>query len=471
MKKSMILTGLLLVLTMGAAIGITLRIGEGAEDLTISEKVVYGDRAKAEGLHVTWNSSCYDSDYLAWKTEYAIGKNVVSNTEFTFGGEAEREYEYEDSFYLDFGVDIDIIGEIQLSDCEETKNLEALIQAVSERTADGEIHTERVYLKDYLSYYPVDFYPSFYNRFLMQEGLNSILRDYFKIPVRDDHLVEITLEKNSSGELIGISVETLSDNLEKEMDCQVMEDGIYLLLAGNFQMEDLAQSVKTESNVTSGETHFSGSGLYYLPFCTPDEVIESSLPAVTIDKNRIIKVYPLGSYNSVLEQSADGNDLELFSQENNDMVMTVFDAKSVKKKQQVKLFDNTSGVSVFVYEDFQVVCESDGRFIVLVPDEQGMYQETIRSNIHEIEHLEDYLYEDCDYRLHIKDMDYRDGKLVLITYTNTGANLIAVYDASGLIYLGCYGLESRDPSVLNGIGSDYISYGEDAKDLIIQWKE
>lgn len=47
---------------------------------------------------------------------------------------------------------------------------------------------------------------------------------------------------------------------------------------------------------------------------------------------------------------------------------------------------------------------------------------------------------------------------------------LAVYDTSGLIGLGYYGLESKDPSILNGIGKSGYIMGE-SEDWSLQWME
>lgn len=470
MKKSFILMGLLLILTMGAAVAVTAQIGKGAEDFPVTEKVLYGDRSAAEGLHAAWHSSCYNNKHLSWDTEYTIGEMTDSNTAFHFSPQKQASmYEQKAELELTFPVDVSlaIAGDdaFDASFFEDTSEpgcraIGPMVMSVAQRGKNGEQYTEEVYLKDYLDYYPVSFEFNDWERSVWmpeEEDTPSRIQDWFQVPVREDHLMKVTVVKDSSGELVEFDVTTISGGLDAAVDWQVTEDGLYVLLTGNFP-----------------ETGSIGSGIYYLPFYTP-EGVESSQPVISIDSTCIKQMYAIqyeaGDAAPAIRISGTGQQILLYSQEADHMAMTAFDVNTGKELQKQEILEEADEIFVDMHEDFQAVFGQDsGRFIVLEQEEEGGYQERISSSIYEIDDLEDYLYYD-NYTINLMSADYRNGKLALGMFTDTGANLIAVYDASGLAYLGCYGLETKDPSVLNGIGSSLVPGYKDKESFSLQWME
>lgn len=457
--------GLLLILTMGAAAAVAAQIGKGAEDFPVAEKVLYGDRSAAEGLHAVWHSSCYNNKHLSWDTEYTIGETTDSNTVFHFSPQGQVSmYEQKAELELAFNVDVSLAstaGAFDASFFEDTyepgyRAIGPMVMSVAQRGKNGEQYTEEVYLKDYLDYYPVSFAFNDWERSVwIPEDTQSRIQDWFQVPVQENHLVKVTVVKDSSGELVEFDVTTVSGGLDAAVDWQVTEDGLYVLLTGDFP-----------------ETGSIGNGIYYLPFYTP-EGVESSHSVISIDPTCITRMhaikYETGDAAPAIRISGTKKQMLLYSQEENHMVMTAFDVNTGKKLQKQEILAEVDEIFVDMHKDFQVVFGYDsGHFTVLEQDEQGMYQERISSSIHEIDDLEDYLYYD-NYTVHLMSVDYQNGKLALGMLTDTSANLIAVYDASGLAYLGCYGLETKDPSVLNGIGSSLIPGYKDKESFSLQW--
>lgn len=156
--------------------------------------------------------------------------------------------------------------------------------------------------------------------------------------------------------MISFDITDVSGELQLTTDWQMTEAGIYLVLAGNFSETDLV-----------------GNGIYYLPFYTPEEV-ESFDPIVAMDTAHIVKVdavpYKEGDTDPHIRISGDKNRLLLYTQEGNRIMMTSYDVKTGKLLEKQEVLPQADGITVDVYEDYQIVFGMDsGCFTLLEQDE------------------------------------------------------------------------------------------------------
>ncbi len=151
-----------------------------------------------------------------------------------------------------------------------------ILMAVEERCQPGESYTETVLLQDYMEYYPLDVVTAGIGAgnilYIEHDGevktsesmgdwdvwLAEGLRDYFKIPVLEDHRIQVTVEKDAAGAIVSISYQE-TENFWNEAWEQAQgmtaaaDNGIYVIW--NPSGDDLDYS------------EFSlGYGVYHVPF-------------------------------------------------------------------------------------------------------------------------------------------------------------------------------------------------------------
>lgn len=476
MKKSLLFMAVLLVLAAGFSGAASGRILRSADEASVSEKVLYGDRAAADGISLTFHTN-WDR-HLFRDTEYRFegdGKSTVK-TEHTYYQTPHYESS-EDPEALDINYlsGYSISGNLgDLSDLKSDPEVYALeaVQDVAGRTGNGGSHTETVLMKDYYQWYPAQVFGNGERLTGLTEEETQELAKYFRVPVPDDLKLEIRVVKDETGEVTELEVENLS-NVHVYMTCVCTEKGIFAVL-----MEELPEELPKETGAdgnqeknnqeTAGREKsdqaepFAGPGVYYIPFA-------ENAPASAENKGEIGNVLNIQGITCCYESeqndlylinphlSEDGSDFLVYGRSKKDgsVIMLVMDTETIRIRQQLVLSE-PSDMKKEIYEagtfpDYQVVFleySEDIDFMVLAEDADGQYEKqmegSLLKNIGEQNQTEEEK-EKTEVRMSFitsprTAVDY-DGKHIVFAaelWEDSYPVLVAVYDRSGLLYAGEY---------------------------------
>ncbi|KPU45626.1 hypothetical protein OXPF_08590 [Oxobacter pfennigii] len=456
MRKSLIVTILLLVLAAGSLYYAHDLVDERKDKATIEETVLYGDKSVADGITADIRTHC---DYrLFWDTRYTVGENPEISTDFTFSQTkiyTSRTISYHgiyfDSTFGDYGLST--TGSIDMADQS------ALAKDVASRTEPGEERTERVYIKDYFDFYPiiVNFDTPFIG-FAVNEETLAIFADYFRIPVHPEHRVEISIEKDSAGKIFSIGTSTIKDgSVDLKAEGVVTDDSCFFTL-----------SFRTEDGKLLDTSHIPGGyGIYYFPLHNED----GNDGILTADELQM--VFRIDSERAEvvsLQTNAQKNRLLLVTIENGAYMLTVIDAETMKQLQKLEILKAVEGSvfrNLYIYDDFIVPAVNDGRFALLAPDGSGNYEVRFTAQFNEYEEL-GYIFSNE------VSMDYNGEELAVSAFQDgwnasrkNNSFYLAIYDRTGLTYVGNYE-HSLDKSFADNVPA-CIPVNKDP--LIVTWSD
>lgn len=425
MRKSLVLTLLLLALaasSLGYAHG---WVDQRKDAVIIDETVLYGDRSVADGIALGCR---VQSDYrLFWDTRYTIGAAPQISTDFTFSQVEQLPTSISRSSGVYFGTfggyGSGSSGGLNMAD-EPAPN-----QDVASRTQPGEKHTETVYLKDYYDFYPIHVYFDRPSRFADNADTQQLFADYFRIPVHPQDSVEITVEKDSAGNVRSLGVSSIQGN------------GIYID-TGSVVIEDLCfftLSCSSSDGVLLDTSHIPGGyGIYRFPLHNQ----EGDDRTLTADELQTVFAIDAGRARVVtLQVTADNSKLLLVTIEGGRYLLTVIDAATMAQLQRLELLtvEGDTGLgSFYVYDDFVVPVLGDGRFALLTPTVDGRYEVQFTGDFGEIEELR-YAFS------RVASMDYNGERLAVAAFQDGRSDpqsfcsvYLAVYGDAGLAYAGEY---------------------------------
>ena len=245
MRKSLgVFTVLLLLLVSMTAVSFA-EVNQSGTEIEIEEEILYGDKTVAEGLTLQIPVSV--NGRMFWDTEYVVGDDPAARTDFRFYQDSHYEYgAYSgDGFSLEMysGGGSSTSGSMDLETQAPYGMADAFID-VADRTGAGEKHTERVKYRDYYEYYPLNAYVQLNNgdecvgsralRFGEEESekLSELeqLLGQFKVPIPEDCILEITIEKDADGDVKGYDFFMDGDGtLSWNSFSAVTEDALFFL--------------------------------------------------------------------------------------------------------------------------------------------------------------------------------------------------------------------------------------------------
>lgn len=258
MKKSLILWMLMTVLAVFSLPAALILADSGKEKILISEEILSGDPAEAEGIVLRIPS--HWGRQLLWDTEYTIGEGKTESS-FTFssgqvswkGPEVKTlagHLQMQNIIGASFGP-----GTTSLS--WEYGGAYAIINSVVQRTENGETHTEIIRLGDYSPNYPLDF--SVDRGSIEYEGDHmqamDYLRDFFHIGAEEDK-TRVTVKKNTRGEITEVGFRHLDSDEDVEIFNAAADGGrgIYFVYG--------LRNAETGEFVDRGQN----SGIFYFPY-------------------------------------------------------------------------------------------------------------------------------------------------------------------------------------------------------------
>ncbi len=425
-------------------------INREKERVVITETAVFGDSRAAEGI--TLQYATHWQGKLLWNTAYAVGSGKGAESRFTFVSSG-RTWESPGVESVEcYGASGWGIGgnKIHMEDLSRIHLPEA-VKEVASRTAPGEKRTERIDLSDYYEYEPLSFFfqsgPKnvYYSEGDEPEEADSYpLSEYFAIPVEENTMLELTVEKDGQGNCI-------------QIDCHDTEEsGLWVNCRYAFGEEGCFLAYCCERK--SGGPSVSGEryGIFYLPY------VESAVRR-TLDPRRIQKLCDLPGTVEPVEMELDEErgilylvsledeiySLSIYRMEDGKLLpvqdLPVFSLRAAEEKYAAEgyeerypywagMWPEEAGV-LLTWRDgfFAFVAEEAGRYSLFCQD---MFPDCIRSDEGAMFDRE----QECLFPF--EPVCAFDGERLALAALNEGWNGInaslAVYGEEGLRYYGFY---------------------------------
>lgn len=217
MRKSLIVSWILAGITVVLFPLALWRVNEGKNRITVTEEVLWGNPAEAEG--VTLELPSHWGGQLLWNTRYTIGSSEGARSEFAFSSAAtgwglpETETEAGIHFTLSAGFEVvygDGAGSI-VFDFDQT-SYAPMVSRAAERTKPGEERTERMRIGDYIPYCPLTFQIEGHSVSYQgdYEKKQEYLTEFFHISTEEDK-AEITVEKDGQGNIVSVRGQAVPD--------------------------------------------------------------------------------------------------------------------------------------------------------------------------------------------------------------------------------------------------------------------
>lgn len=476
MRKTFLIFVVLAVVSVAFLFCGAAAVNDGRDDIVVTETTLAGDAAAAEGLQV--RTVLNEMRQLYWTTEYDVSVEPKPVTNFRFYP-VSRQFDGRDPVreaYLSigsvgFGMNGHIDLEQELAYIEEHPSANQILLRpvvdVARRTAAGETCTEVLDLSDFYEYYPV---------YLQYDwaGLEhdddvadkhwEFYSDYFKLPVAENTLIEVSVTKDAAGQVMDVGCNTYyPEKSENDADAKavtmvdaytytesvVMEDAVYFLFHGNHDYSQIK----------------GGYGLYRIPVAYYSEYNghKFSEPQGMLQVEQIENIYPLDPAVSERVKLAKGvtdGEVLLAEQLEDRVLVSVLDTQTLEVRQTVEL-QTADLPEEWYHEDLLVFGSDDGETsdwkLHVLRYEDGVY--TLW--------LENAFFPLNDGGYYHEPVFAFDGERFAMAafhqYYEVGSHRITVYDRSGLLYAGDIHYSSDD------LTQPITNYNWDEA-LTIHWK-
>ena len=524
MKKSFVL--FLAILLLGVCVvcfGQSSLLAE-KDNVIITENVLYGDKSVVEG--VTLELQNHYENQIFWDTTYVIGEEPKTETEYTFYQAKQNSYDYRWNGSIYFNDGMHSIGWDE-DTMKAPQGLEVAIQELKDSIGPSESAEKTVMLKEYTDYYtfnvslqtPYDA-KSNENRFHYEldarrlrnelpeaeesvgknygysEGVVEQMRkelewaetfqDFFKVPVLENEVIKIFMEKDENENVIGWGISSNSMGMG----------------SGDIEIPEFSD-MENYDNFSFYTHYFIGDGDVYLTFNTHSynqEVVDTSLiPGgygiyyflYDLEKEEIYPeqlqmVYALDPNLDVVDLTRDarGENLLLFTMEEAELYMSVIDIQTMTLVEKFNLSETREdawGIDYYVTEEDYVVIVTYGDVIVFSIDESGRYTKELEVS-HEA--LNAFLPEDDIYNyayLQYGTVYDWNGEQLLFADNLYNVNgylgtnfYVGVMDANGLQYFATYETSLQSIVSKDENGYDTYTYAHvrpvDYDGILVKWE-
>jgi len=304
MRKALIAMALLFALGLGGTAAVFAQVNGQREQVVLTEEVLLGYRANAEGLAVRARADI--DGHLHWDTTHVIGEPSVTTTDFRYTAEAERDWWYEHTginFYY-------LYNQIDRNDWRDAQSADGLsgwdlaYWELMQEVDPGEQKERTIRIGDYYDYYPIhislDIPAHIYGEVGewlsdREEPENEIalleekMGELFRIPVLPDETMHISVGKHENGSLGSTgSGSGDGDHFWMEVANVVTDDACYFIL-GNRSADDKIMDF----------SRGGGYGIYIIPYLQREDA------PTTVDLDGVGLVYPLAEDSRIVWFTAE----------------------------------------------------------------------------------------------------------------------------------------------------------------------
>ena len=453
--KKLLCFVLVLVLALGGLGYAAGRLNAMENQITYEQQVVVGDPAVLSGktAHIIHTGG----DHLRWDTAYSFGSEPTYRTEFTLSQKKPvREFADWERMDLRAYQGGGRFSQGSSFSVSPRTPVGRMILACAEQVPSGQSLTQTVRAADYLEVYPLTMYLDYQSATLQSSVVAQSpyelveelpddpempdqiffeeFQQAFRFPVQADSTYELTLTKNSRGELV--EVELLPMEMPQiDFLYAVNDQGLYLLP----RFEDL------DGHGLEGD-YPQGNGLYFLPWRVVGDYFTYGDDGVTMIEGHTVlpdlaamkNIYPLPADGACIDfrPSPDGTVGWLLSKGAQTYRLTVLDLEHGRAMQEHDLSRVGSGPLglQYLYRDGYLLALSDGQLVLV--DLEGEGSRVLRTEAGEAEEYLRRLPHDPQELC----LRYADSQLILLnpSYGMETSFWAAVYTPQGLAYLGRY---------------------------------
>ena len=383
MRKATILMALVLFLSVCGVGVLAADIFEEHNQVVLTEKVIYGDRTKANGLSVQ-----VDSHYrsrLFWNTTLQFNDAADVHTDYSFS--AKQIYKGREEEYDGINIHNNVMESVDTYVEEERlqEGIGVAYRELLDETEAGEDKSRNILLKDYISHYPIGFDLDLPNTRVTSSRVDLDLwrdlgtvseseahivqkiRDYFKLPVLEDQYLEIHVSKRADGSRgsWGGGTSRYGDWYDLYGYSVLSDDACYFTF----------NTLTNDGKVVDTSELPEGYGIYRLPYHMENDG-ESWGDVSVIDVDQLEMVYPLtpGIQIAYLSLNAAQTCLYLHTVEGGTYTITVIDLSTMEPKQMLDVmhFEDEPSWGISDQDDFMVIdCYHTQELAVVSKDESG----------------------------------------------------------------------------------------------------
>lgn len=396
MKKRLICGALALVLALGGFLTAHALVLGSGEHITFEEKTRQGDFKAAQGLRMDTELTSRRNN-LRWNTAMTMGQEPETDMKHLLFGPGDAHVEEERTLrldsYLDFGISSSSGYELDLNE-HLLKLVRDMVEDVVSRTPDGEWHVERVNLRDYYEFFPLELELYIPGHMIKDDVLEvkeektfrQDFEDAFRFPVPEEYTRYVSVKKDEDGKIMEVHV--------GQYPVEYSDDPNEV---PTVQASDVAFSVGVQSVTTEQYLYFvveavhylyegsdtktepcdysqtPGYGVYRLPLLP---LKSEDYRPLTMDDLELI--CPMEAENAPVSLAVDGENLMVVTKEDGAYVLHVLNSADGVEVQTLILDEapeSTGGyseVQPFFYEDFVVyLCMEDPSYRLTVLSRNG----------------------------------------------------------------------------------------------------
>ena len=394
MKKTLIVLAGLFVLSIATIICAGTVIDANVDEVQFEENAIFGDASEVEGVIVHRNLKWEDMMY--WHTTYVVGNPQATKTDYEFYAyEKADEYEwFEEGLRFTNAAELFSLN----PDIEPEDGVGKALYELFKRTPNGENSCQTFRLKDYEDYYSfgITFDTKLYYFWIEPENEDDFANDevvkkqrevlehfneFFRIPVVENEICKIGVNKSENGELFGYYI----------YDSYYYGD--YFDETSSEEYEELENAEHFTFEINSVNTEDTFYFTFY-PFTSEGNPVDTSLiPGgygiysfkygdQFIDGESLKLEYALEPSGYVdVELDEQQENLLIFREKENDLgeiesYLTVLDLETMEEKQTIaygKGDDNNLSRGYWVYDDFLIAQHDYFEAAVLSRAEDGTY--------------------------------------------------------------------------------------------------
>lgn len=446
MKRALILAFLILIAAPAAFVAAGIQVDSQKENIVITESALYGNPQAAEGLRLRTMSQWDWNGPLNWETSYITGSGEAQSSFVFLARGRKPAVEELKRISLDCKTNWGVAFNSGVSsiDIPYVPYLREAVTAAAEQIRPGERRTVTVSLGEYYEYYPLIFSLDTDGSVGLHESfdagvelsLSDEQKDFmnlFRIPVGENEILDITVEKNEAGELIDLDCRNGATGVEFVNLSAFGQEGAYhaYYLKEWERTEDGDYRI-SEKSADPGEDY----GIFYYPFYYPFIGESNHLALDLTGAGKICDLEP-GIQLVEMMLNEDENRLYLVTSEGRDLYLNVYETNETGLTLSQKIFvrsvdedpggENTPYWShMSVQEEGVLMVWQDGSFAFAACEGEKyrfwrLEQDCVLGPIFPYENAWDF-----------------DGErlaLAAFVYERDGVNL-AVYTENGLAYLG-----------------------------------
>lgn len=435
-----------LVLSVGAVIGLAVSLTRQQDQVEIIEEFSYGDKTVVEGLTV-WARMGYGYQDF-WEITHTMGEQGETVVRTYTWEERDQIPSITKSEYKEFDVmqsganstEHTIEGKFS-----KVNGLDAMVADVAGRTARGTTHQETLKYSDYMEYYPMymtlffgDIYSKEGNEYVkmvydwhLTPAFAQAFHRFFRIPVIPESQVTISVTKDQDGKVIAEEMERDSITPWSIMASVETETGWY------FGFHDGGEGRKIDTSHIPG-----GEGIYYMPVeeengyrCVRPERLSTVISLEEID-------YVYGLYT---DESQETLFVSVWQEDRN--LLYIYDLATMEMIQKLDMneYGALGGIEdVYPFDDFLLI--DSNMYWLLERQESGRYELKFRVP-QTLTYEQRVLGRPKGVYLEDAVIDY-NGEQLLIGGWRFGESsedsqkkdgfYLSLYDETGLIYYGLY---------------------------------